>query len=53
MLLAHAHSIIIAYQPLRCIGGISIEGLENYVDNEPNTDSPEDPFIDEEDDAAV
>ena len=28
--------------------GITIEGLADYVDNEPNTDSSDDPFRDEE-----
>ena len=32
---------------------ISIEGLEDYLDNEPNTDSSEDPFGDDEDDVTV
>ena len=35
------------------VSGIVFEVLEDYVDNEPNTDSPADPFGDEEDDAAV
>ena len=47
MLLAHARSIVFDGT------GISIEGLEDYGDNEPYTDLSDDPFSDDEDDAAV
>ena len=53
MLLAHAHSIIAITFLIFGWYSTSIEGLEDYKDNEPNTDSSEDPFNDEEDDAIV
>ena len=51
MLLAHA--ILSSPLPPYLFGGTGIgsEGLEDYVDNGPNTDSSEEAFSDEEDDA--
>ena len=53
MLLTHAHSVITtASLPLRWYR-YQHEGMEDYVSNEPNTDSSEDPFSDDEDDATA
>ena len=51
-LLTHTNSII-TIASLSLLWNIhchSIEGLEDYVDYEPNTKSTEDPFSDDEDD---
>ena len=50
MFLAHAHSTITTTSKSFGVSGISIEGLEDYVDNESLS---EDPLSDDEYDDAV